>query len=310
MTLRHMRIFIAVAENESITHAAEKLYIAQPTVSVAIRELEEHYGIRLFERYSQRLHITENGRRFLGYARHLIEVSDEMEKQFSSPDQQGLLRLAASVTVGAAYMPALVRRMQEAFPDLEIRVQIDTTDAIEQAILDNKLDAALVEGILHTSALNVIMLAEDHLSAVCAPTYPAARIDKLSPEALLRYPLLMRETRCGASELFRNALATQGLEATPAWESTSVEVLKSAARQGLGIAILPEGLIRSELEDGSLLRLTIDRLPLKRSISLIHHKNKFISPAMRFFEQISEAALKANNLSPRPLPPEHIQTQT
>lgn len=92
MTIRHFRIFIAVANTGSITRAAQALYVSQPTVSVAIRELEQHYGTRLFERISQRLKITEAGRALLGYATHLISLYDEVEASFQNPDSHGLLR--------------------------------------------------------------------------------------------------------------------------------------------------------------------------------------------------------------------------
>ena len=92
MTLRHLRIFIAVADQESITKAAKELYIAQPTVSVAIHELEEHYGICLFERLNKRLRITEDGRRLLAYARHIVGLFEEMERTLGAPDQRGLFR--------------------------------------------------------------------------------------------------------------------------------------------------------------------------------------------------------------------------
>lgn len=82
MSIRHFRIFIAVAEEENITKAAKKLYLTQPTVSIAIKEIEEHYGARFFERINQRLHITEEGKRFLDYAKHFIAMYDEMEIAF------------------------------------------------------------------------------------------------------------------------------------------------------------------------------------------------------------------------------------
>lgn len=110
MTIRHFRIFIAVANTGSITRAAQALYVSQPTVSVAIRELEQHYGTRLFERISQRLKITEAGRALLGYATHLISLYDEVEASFQNPDSHGLLRVGASVTFGVYGMPALAAR--------------------------------------------------------------------------------------------------------------------------------------------------------------------------------------------------------
>ena len=100
MTLRHFRIFIEVASAGSITQAARNLYLTQPTVSTAVRELEEHYGTLFFDRINQRLRITGEGRRFLDYARHFIQMYDEMELAFSNSGISGILRIGASTTGG------------------------------------------------------------------------------------------------------------------------------------------------------------------------------------------------------------------
>ena len=100
MTLRHFRIFIEVASAGSITQAARNLYLTQPTVSTAVRELEEHYGTLFFDRINQRLRITGEGRRFLDYARHFIQMYDEMELAFSNSGISGVLRIGASTNVG------------------------------------------------------------------------------------------------------------------------------------------------------------------------------------------------------------------
>ena len=79
MTLRHLRIFVAVCETGSMTAAASQLFIAQPSISLAVSEMEEYYGVKLFDRISRKLYLTENGRRALQYARHIIDLLDEME---------------------------------------------------------------------------------------------------------------------------------------------------------------------------------------------------------------------------------------
>ena len=98
MTLRHFRIFIEVASTGSITQAARNLYLTQPTVSTAVRELEEHYGTLFFDRINQRLRITGEGRRFLDYARHFIQMYDEMELAFSN---SGIFRSGFSASAPA-----------------------------------------------------------------------------------------------------------------------------------------------------------------------------------------------------------------
>ena len=113
MTLRHFRIFIEVASAGSITQAARNLYLTQPTVSTAVRELEEHYGTLFFDRINQRLRITGEGRRFLDYARHFIQMYDEMELAFSNSGISGVLRIGASTNVGISYLPRFMQLFQE-----------------------------------------------------------------------------------------------------------------------------------------------------------------------------------------------------
>ena len=100
MTLRHFRIFIEVASAGSITQAAHNLYLTQPTVSTAVRELEEHYGTLFFDRINQRLRITGEGRRFLDYARHFIQMYDEMELAFPILESAGFSASAPAPTWG------------------------------------------------------------------------------------------------------------------------------------------------------------------------------------------------------------------
>ena len=150
MSIRHFRIFIAVAEEENITKAAKKLYLTQPTVSIAIKEIEEHYGARFFERINQRLRITEEGKRFLDYAKHFIAMYDEMEIAFKNADFTGRLRIGASVNIGTYYMPRLIREFQDRYPGIKVQVKINTTAVVEKELLDGKLDLALVGGTIQS----------------------------------------------------------------------------------------------------------------------------------------------------------------
>ena len=287
MTLRHLKLFIAAADAGSITAAARQLYIAQPTVSIAVKELEEHYGICLFERISKRLRITEDGRRFLDYARHIVRLFDEMEQLFTDPERKGSLRLGASVTVGIHYVPEMVKKLETAFSGLRVQVQIDSSDEIERKILKKELDLAVIDGVVHSEYLTSYPRMEDRLIPVCAPGYVP---EELSLSELVEKPLLLRERKSGAREIFENALAIQGYKAEPAWESTSTEALKNAAQRGIGIAFLPEKLVWCELQEGTLAQVQVVNLEIRRVIHMIYHRNKFISEAMgQWIEMIRES---------------------
>lgn len=119
MTLRHMRIFLAVCENDcNVTRTAQTLYLSQPAISQAINELEAYYGVRFFERISRRLLITEAGKRFKGYAVHICALFDEMEKGVHSWEEAGLVRVGASVTIGSQFLPAYIKAYQARYPEI------------------------------------------------------------------------------------------------------------------------------------------------------------------------------------------------
>ena len=99
MTLRHLRIFVAVCTWGSVTKAAEKLHIAQPSVSLAIRELEEHYHLHLFDRISRKLYLTDDGQRFLTYATHITSLFDEMEKGMKQGNGIERISIGSSITI-------------------------------------------------------------------------------------------------------------------------------------------------------------------------------------------------------------------
>src|SRR5690554_380974 len=105
MTFRHLKIFIAVCDTLNMTAAAKSLYMSQPAVSQAIGELEDYYGVRLFERLSRKLYLTQAGEKLLGYARHMIRMNEDIEKEMKSLQETGLIRLGASVIIGATVLP-------------------------------------------------------------------------------------------------------------------------------------------------------------------------------------------------------------
>ena len=174
MTIRHFRIFIAVASTESITKAAQLLYVTQPTVSVAIREMEQHYGTRFFDRINQRLHITEEGKALLSHATHLISIYDDIETSFQNPDALGILRIGASVNVGSYYLPEYIELFEQQLPNIRTQVRISTTEVIETLLLENQLDLGIVGGIIHSPFIKLSPIFSEAHVAVCCPTHSMA----------------------------------------------------------------------------------------------------------------------------------------
>ena len=194
MTLRHIRIFLAVCENgNNITRAAEQLLLAQPAVSLAVRELERYYGVKFFDRISRRLYLTETGKRFRGYAEHIASLFDQMEKDLRDGDAFGVLRIGCSITIGSQLMPSYVRQFSEQYPGLEVYVHIERSEWLEEAVLRNELDLALIEGLAHAPDLISEDYLDDELVAVCSPEGPFRKGELVDAERFLCQRLLLRD---------------------------------------------------------------------------------------------------------------------
>ncbi|HHV39205.1 MAG TPA: LysR family transcriptional regulator [Tepidimicrobium sp.] len=139
MNIRHLRVFLAVVDSNSMTRAAEKLFISQPSVSQTIRELESHYNVKLFERLSKRLYITKEGEQLLGYARHIVSLFDKMEESMSQSIKNSTIRIGATITIGTYILSKLTTRFINKNPGIKIKSVVDNTTIIEDMVLKNKL---------------------------------------------------------------------------------------------------------------------------------------------------------------------------
>ena len=145
VTIHHIRIFLEVCRTMNVTRAAENLYMTQPAVSRSIHEIEQVYGVRLFERLNQRLYLTDSGRRMRAYAVHIVDTFDQMERELSDGDERGMLRIGASITLGNYELPGVVRRMKQERPSLRLQATVANVDTLKDMLLDNRLDAAMIE---------------------------------------------------------------------------------------------------------------------------------------------------------------------
>ena len=283
MTLRHLKIFVAVCEYGGITHAAEHLFLAQPAVSVAISELEKFYGVPLFDRISRKLYITEAGKQLLEYARHIISLFQEMETEIKHADSTGSLKIGSSITIGTHFMPQFIQEFSSLYPDRTVKVTVQNSKQIETLVLQNKLDFGLIEGILHTKYLVSEMFMEDELALVCGQNHPFHNKTIVSLEELQKQSFLLREPESGARELFDSSLFTYGISIYPTWESVSTTAIIQAVIQGLGMSALPYPLVKNYLKTCQLHRFYLKELDFKRKFFMIYHKNKYLTKSAQSF---------------------------
>ena len=244
MTIRHMRIFLEVCRTMNVTRAAENLYMTQPAVSRAIREIEQTYSIRLFERLNQRLYLTDSGRRMHAYAMHIVDTFDRMERELSDGDERGVLRVGASITLGNYELPAVARRMKKERPGIRLQATVANVDTLKDMLLDNRLDAAMIEAPIDHRDLTGEAFSRDELALILPPGHPLLQKDCLTLADVAACDLLLREKGSSGRAFLDTVFEAHGLTVSPLWESASTQALVRAVASGIGLSILPEKLVR------------------------------------------------------------------
>lgn len=283
MTLRHIRIFTAVCKYGSITAAAEKLYLAQPTVSLAIKELERGYGVRLFDRIGKKLYLTEPGKQFLNYAEHLCSLYDEMERKIRNRDSSDTFRVGASITIGICLLPKYAAEFRRTHPGIKIQAVIDDSRRIEKKVMENSVDFALIEGIVHNRQISSREFLRDRLVLICGKDQDAAGKGSLKPEDLPKYSWILREKGSGTREYFDSILTVNNICIRPEWESVSTQAILEAVHAGLGLSVLPYRLAKRDLDAGRVVEIPVSGISFSRPYYIIYHQNKFLTQSAREF---------------------------
>lgn len=290
MTIRHLKIFLTVCDhNYNTTKAAEKLLISQPAISLAIRELEQYYGVILFDRIGRRLSITEAGRKFREYSAHIISLFDDMETGMRNWDTFGILRVGSSITIGSQFLPYYVKAFYSRFPGTEVRVSIGPSEQLEQKLSNNELDFALIEGICHIPSFISKEYMEDWLTVICPADSLFFQGQEITIDQFRRQKFLLRERGSGTRETFERVIEEAGFSVTPIWEATSTTALVNAVINGLGVAVLPYRMIIGPLEQGLVVSVHVKGLNFRRKFHIIYHKDKFLTSSAKAFIQLCKS---------------------
>ncbi|MDD3174815.1 MAG: LysR family transcriptional regulator [Herbinix sp.] len=289
MTLRHMKIFVSVCREKSITLAAKKLYISQPAVSNAIKELESYYGAPLFDRISKKIYLTEVGKTVYHYALHINSLFEELESSLKSSESIGHLKIGSSITIGTHLLPDYIKDFSTRFPNTQTHVTIDSSDVIEKLVLENELDFALIEGIVHSENIISKDFIKDELIVICDLENSLLKKESVSIDDLSSQHFLMRERNSGTRELAESILSLHNISLHPLWESSSTEAIIRGVSKGIGISILPLQLVQDYIDKNNVVRVNVNGLKFNRQYHIIYHKNKYLTPAAIEFMKLCNA---------------------
>lgn len=293
MTRKHFTIFVEVCRFLNFSQAAEALNTTQPAVSLAVKELESHYGVALFERMNRRVYLTPAGEALLATAQDVLRGFQEAEETLGQ-GRPLALRVGANVSFGEAGLAQVLGRFRQEHPQVRLRALVANSDKIQSLLAENQLDVGIVDGLGGSERLRAQPLYQEDLVLAAAPgRFPAPA----TVEELAALPLLLREPGSGLRSSVDRVFSQQGLAPQPLLESTSTAALAQAAKAGLGVAILPEALAQREsgLQVG-----TVPEVRFFRQFACALHRQKAPSPALEAFLALlrDQTAAKTGPLSP------------
>lgn len=287
ISIRHLKTFIAVAETKKMKEAAEKLYISQPTVSQTISELEQYYNVKLFERYPKELYITKAGTDLLSCASQIVKAFDDLDEIMKNTGKNYPLRIGATLTVGSSILCQILDEVRRALPNIDVSVHVDNTKTIEQKLLRNELDAAIVEGIIDRKEILTTPIIKDCLVLICAKEHPFAQRNSVPLEELGKEAFILREDGSGTREMFVNFMYSHQIPLKIKWEVNSSSAIKQAVMQNFGLAVISARLVREELEREELCIVQVKDCLWKRFFYLCYHRNKAITEQLSCFNKIA-----------------------
>lgn len=281
MTIRSLEIFECVARHGKMSAAAGELYIAQPTISKAIAELEKEYGVQLFDRLSKKLFITKAGEQLLAYAQNILRTAGELEKSMANLSTHKTILLGATMTVGKCVLVDIVKSFEERYPHTRIEVTIDNTTVIEEMLLASKLDIALVEGDIKSAELKVTHAISDSLVLVCSAEHPLAGVDGVDIHALASYPFILREEGSGTRETFMKELQANDVHIHVKWSCHGFDALLEAVLANQGLTVISRRIAEPYVLENKLCIVPLNGVEINRSFNLVYHKTKYIGDALK-----------------------------
>ena len=286
ITFRQLEIFNTVVETQQVTKASEKLFLTQSAVSLALIELENQLGGPIFDRHGRTLVLNDRGRYLLPLSREIIYQVNNVSALMNEKDGNtvGYLNLVASSTIGNYVLPGLISTFMQTHPHIYINMRVLNTRAAEKLIVDRRVDIGFVEGEVNNENVQVTPWFEDELVLISNTENINGERDVCDVTTdLKKYKWVMREQGSGTAQIFKKKLGDHVTDLNIIMELGHTEAIKNAVKAGAGVSCLSYLAVCSDVRGGTLKRLSIEGVDLRRQLSVIQHKNKKMTKLIQEF---------------------------
>lgn len=282
-TLRQLEVFVATAQQQTISQAAHSLSMSQSAASSALGELERQYNCQLFDRAGKRLILNKLGTQLLPQAIAVLEHASMLDKELQGQSALTDLSIGATMTIGNYLATLLIGEFMQQHTSCKINLHVQNSEQIEQLVAQYQLDLALVESLCQHPNIESLPWMNDELVVFCAPNHPLAKHGKASLEQLQEYAWILRERGSGTRLTFDQATRHLAKPLNILLELEHTEAIKRAVESGLGISCISRLALRDAFRRGSLVPIETPELDLNRQFFFIWAKSKYQFSSMRTF---------------------------
>lgn len=287
MADRRLQVFYTVAKQLSFTKAADVLYMTQPAVTFQVKQLEEHFTTRLFERSHGKISLTPAGELVMGYAERILALTAEMEARVGELTGQvtGPLMIGASTTIAEYQLPRILGEFKERFPQVQARLTVANSETVAAKVAEHSLDVGLIEAPSHNPHLTTLACCEDELVMICSPNHALASRHSVTAKEIAEHPYVSREHGSGTREVVDDFFKSNGVNPDDLhieMELGSREAIKGAVEANLGIAIMSASTVVKEMQLGTLAAVPL-KPRLTRVLSMVYATEKFRSKLLDAF---------------------------
>lgn len=286
-------VFLAVAENLSFSKAAEELFISQPAVTNHIKELESKLNVTLFERKGNKIYLTDAGKLAYNHLKPIRQLYRELEFDLERLNDafKGTLRIGSSSTISQYLIPKVIAAFYKRYPKIELFLLNGNSFEMEQKLLENEIDMALVENEASQTNIKYIDFLNDEIVAVTGSNSVYSKRKLISIADFQQIPIVLREKGSGTLQVIQNALTKHNIildKLNILIHLGSTEAIKNFLLDFDGIALVSEKSIEKELRLKEIVKISIKNISLNRKFRIALRQGNQTSSAKLFIEFLSQ----------------------
>lgn len=290
MELRQLKYAVKIAEEKNFSRAAEKLHIAQPSLSQQLSKLEKELGVRLFRRNTNSVELTHAGTLFIDKAQKVLDIVEQIHKEMDDISQmrKGKLLVGSLPITGSHILPLVLPVFKAKYPDIEISLIEDTTAHLEMLTATGQADISLLSLPLQEDSLEYVKIIEEEIWLCVPPHHPLSNRHSQDPDyhvalsELAEEPFVVLKKGQGFRQIVMDLCASAGFVPKIVFESSNIDTVQSLVAAGMGIAFVPKMVARA---DGALTPayLPIAGAGTARTLVIAYKKGRYLSKAAKAF---------------------------